>query len=226
MPDPDPIIPVPVSSPIKPGLRTSEFYISAVVALVGAMMTLGVFKAGTPYDKMLGVIAMTLSTLGYTVGRSAVKAVALKMCLALALLPLMCGCAMFNPNATDQQKLDAAKQTYTNANNVISLLIATGYIAKNDQALKDHILQASATIRDAFAKAQDYLTAGNKVTFQFWFDTAMNGLATFLQYQADGERKHRLSNPSTRPALPGRAAYNGFDAVIQATFLNHQAALT
>jgi hypothetical protein len=123
------------------------------------------------------------------------------LCLLLALLAG--GCASLPANATDQQRLDAAKQTYTNANNIVAILIATGYIAKNDQPLKDAILQASATIRDAFGKAQEYLTAGNKVTFQFWMDRAMEGLTVFLQYQADGERKHRLSNPSTRPALPG-----------------------
>lgn len=121
---------------------------------------------------------------------------------ALIVALLAAGCASLGPNATDQQKLDSAKQTFTNANNVITVLILTGYIAKNDQALKDAIFQTSATIRDALNKAQEYLAAGQKITFQFWFDQAMNGLTVFLQYQADGERKHRMSNPSTRPSLP------------------------
>jgi hypothetical protein len=201
-------IPIPVTP--KPGYMTTEFWISLIAAAVGACLTLGVFKTGSPWEKIIGVLSMTLAAIGYTAGRSAVKAAALKMCIVAAMLMTCGGCALFNPQATEQQKLDSAKQTYTNANNVISLLIVTGYIAKNDQALKDAIFQASATIRDSLNKAQDYLTAGNKVTFQFWFDQAMNGLSVFLQYQADGERKHKLSDPQTRPSLPQRTTDLGF----------------
>lgn len=63
----------------KPGYRTSEFWLSLLAMLLGALMASGAVCTAhdTPLAQILcrgaGVVLSLLSTLGYTASRSAVK---------------------------------------------------------------------------------------------------------------------------------------------------------
>lgn len=121
-----------------------------------------------------------------------------KSILIFILLFSSLGCA-----AGDQQRLDNAKNFYTSTVRVVTLLINTGYLAKDDQAMKDTIWKASEAVNAAFEKSQAYLTAGQKLDGNFWLDQGLSALEVLLTYKSQGETKHRASNPTTRPTLPG-----------------------
>lgn len=59
---------------MKPGLKTSEFWFSLAAAVVGVLLTSGVFGSGTPAEQVAGIIAAGLAAAGYSVSRGAVKA--------------------------------------------------------------------------------------------------------------------------------------------------------
>ncbi len=63
--------PAPAAS--KPGIRTTEFWLTTFAAVVGALLSSGLIPDSSPLMKGLGVAAMVLSILGYTVQRSGVK---------------------------------------------------------------------------------------------------------------------------------------------------------
>jgi hypothetical protein len=58
---------------VKPGYKTSEFWLSMGALIVGALFASGVFPAESGGEKVLGLAATVLTTLGYTVSRSIVK---------------------------------------------------------------------------------------------------------------------------------------------------------
>ncbi len=58
---------------VKPGIQTTEFWMSAVVALCGLLMASGIIKTGTVWDQAIGIILSTLTALGYTAARVNVK---------------------------------------------------------------------------------------------------------------------------------------------------------
>ena len=60
-------------TPAKPGWKTSEFWLTLVANFVGACFASGVIAEGTTWGKLLGLAAMVLSTLGYTVNRTIQK---------------------------------------------------------------------------------------------------------------------------------------------------------
>lgn len=71
----DPITePTPTPAPaVKPGWKTTEFWLSAIVALGGLAMASGLIAPGTVADKIVGMVLATLAGLGYTGSRTAVK---------------------------------------------------------------------------------------------------------------------------------------------------------
>jgi hypothetical protein len=63
---------------IKSGIKTSEFALTALAAVLGCLIAAGVVEvngAGT-WDKLAGAVIALLASLGYTLGRSKVKAAA------------------------------------------------------------------------------------------------------------------------------------------------------
>jgi hypothetical protein len=58
---------------VKPGYKTTEFWLSLTAILVGAAIASGVFPVDSNGDKLLGLAATVLSSVGYTVSRSLVK---------------------------------------------------------------------------------------------------------------------------------------------------------
>jgi hypothetical protein len=61
---------------MKPGYKTSEFWLSLVAVLVGAIMSSGLLEAtATDADnKIVGLVVTLLAALGYTGARGFVKA--------------------------------------------------------------------------------------------------------------------------------------------------------
>lgn len=57
----------------KPGIKTSEFWLTAIATAVNAMLVSGLFGDGSVEIKILGVVAITLSTMGYAVSRGIAK---------------------------------------------------------------------------------------------------------------------------------------------------------
>jgi hypothetical protein len=58
---------------MKPGYKTTEFWLSAVAALVGLLIASGVIPSGGVGEKIVGLIASVLATLGYSVARGIAK---------------------------------------------------------------------------------------------------------------------------------------------------------
>lgn len=67
-----------VDEGLKSGIRSSEFYMALSAVVLGIVISTGLVDpdgAGT-WDKVVGVVCSLLAALGYTVGRSNVKAAA------------------------------------------------------------------------------------------------------------------------------------------------------
>jgi hypothetical protein len=64
----------------KPGYKSTEFWLSLVATLVGALMASGILEASeSEWDnRIVGLIAMALTSLGYAVSRSMTKSSAAK----------------------------------------------------------------------------------------------------------------------------------------------------
>lgn len=68
-PEQDPASPVQ-----KPGYKTSEFWLSLLAMLVGALVASDAIPTDSTVAKALGVVASILGALGYQVSRAYVKA--------------------------------------------------------------------------------------------------------------------------------------------------------
>ncbi len=66
-----PAIPAPA---VKPGWKTTEFYLSLAALLLGALYASGLMSDAGTTAKLAGLAASTLGALGYTVSRSLLKA--------------------------------------------------------------------------------------------------------------------------------------------------------
>lgn len=58
---------------MEKGYKTSEFWITVVVQIVGTLIASGVFAEVSPMGKALAFAAMALSGLGYSASRTGVK---------------------------------------------------------------------------------------------------------------------------------------------------------
>lgn len=57
----------------KPGYKTTEFWLATAAMIVGALFASGVFPAESGGERILGLAASILASLGYTVSRTMVK---------------------------------------------------------------------------------------------------------------------------------------------------------
>lgn len=63
----------PAPEPIKPGWKTTEFWLSTVVTVIGIMYGTGLIAPGTVWDKIIGFVSAALVAGGYSVSRGIVK---------------------------------------------------------------------------------------------------------------------------------------------------------
>ena len=59
--------------PVKPGYKTTEFWLTTAAALVGALIASGIIPATGPWAQVVGLVCAVLGTLGYTVARGQAK---------------------------------------------------------------------------------------------------------------------------------------------------------
>ena len=57
----------------KKGIKTTEFWFSAVAALVGLLYASGLIAPDSGGDKMLGRVGAVLASMGYTISRGLAK---------------------------------------------------------------------------------------------------------------------------------------------------------
>jgi hypothetical protein len=57
----------------KKGIKTTEFWFSAVAAIVGLLYASGVIAPDSGGDKILGLAATVLAAMGYTISRGIAK---------------------------------------------------------------------------------------------------------------------------------------------------------
>jgi hypothetical protein len=58
---------------VKPGWKTSEFWLASAATLVGLVMASGLIEAGGTWDRIVGLIAAALASMGYSASRASVK---------------------------------------------------------------------------------------------------------------------------------------------------------
>ena len=73
------VVPAPVVTPavvpaapsaVKPGYKTTQFWLSLLAVLVGAVMSTGLLIPNSEAAKIIGAVAMVLTALGYQVQRT------------------------------------------------------------------------------------------------------------------------------------------------------------
>jgi hypothetical protein len=57
----------------KPGYKTTEFWLTIAAQIIGLVWASGAVSHGGSVDKILGLCAMVMSQLGYTVSRGLAK---------------------------------------------------------------------------------------------------------------------------------------------------------
>lgn len=59
--------------PVKPGWKTTEFWLAAAAAVVALLQTGGVVGEGTPAAGALSLVAAALASMGYSWSRAKAK---------------------------------------------------------------------------------------------------------------------------------------------------------
>jgi sorbitol-specific phosphotransferase system component IIBC len=57
----------------KPGIKTTEFWLTVLAETCGALMASGLLVTGSVVAQIVGVVSMVLAGLGYTWSRSVAK---------------------------------------------------------------------------------------------------------------------------------------------------------
>lgn len=65
-----PIAPV---APIKPGYKTTEFWLTAAATIMGLILASGAIGEGGAAERIAGVVCSMLGALGYSVSRGQAK---------------------------------------------------------------------------------------------------------------------------------------------------------
>jgi hypothetical protein len=63
----------PTAPALKPGYRTTEFWLSLAATLLGAAFASGLIPTDSKWEQVLGLAASVLASFGYTVSRTLVK---------------------------------------------------------------------------------------------------------------------------------------------------------
>lgn len=58
----------------KPGYKTTEFWLAAVATIVGLLMSSGLLQTGSTWERVVGLAAAALATMGYSAARARTKA--------------------------------------------------------------------------------------------------------------------------------------------------------
>jgi hypothetical protein len=72
------------SNQIKPGYKTTEFWLTALAMLVSLLFASGIIPTDSSMDKLLGMVAAALGGAGYAVSRGLAKKANLVFCFVIA----------------------------------------------------------------------------------------------------------------------------------------------
>jgi UDP-N-acetylmuramyl pentapeptide phosphotransferase/UDP-N-acetylglucosamine-1-phosphate transferase len=76
MPDTQQVVPVVSETVKKPGYKSTEFYMSMLAVVVGAVASSGMLEGSDGLTKVVGLIMAALVALGYTGSRLTLKKLA------------------------------------------------------------------------------------------------------------------------------------------------------
>lgn len=136
-----------IPSDVKPGYKTTEFWLSLIATLVGAVLAL--VPSTSKVGQICGVVSMVLGALGYTVVRGGVKKAA--QVFVLVLLPFfMIGCnkGMVRADAIDGLTTDVCDRHDA----MISGKLDPKSISEADKAT---FLRSSAILRKVLQEAKN-----------------------------------------------------------------------
>jgi hypothetical protein len=71
----DEVTPTPIIVPVKPGYKTTEFWLSTASTVVSLAIASDIIPTEGIWPKIVGLVVAVLGTLGYTVMRGAAKKV-------------------------------------------------------------------------------------------------------------------------------------------------------
>lgn len=91
---------------VKPGYKTTEFWMTAAAALIGLLLASGVIPSDSGIDKALGMAAAALAAMGYTFARGMAKSGVVKLLLICGLVLSASGCT----TALKSDKIVSVKQ--------------------------------------------------------------------------------------------------------------------
>jgi hypothetical protein len=58
---------------MKPGYKTTEFWLSLLTVLISAVASSGLFASTSPAARLISIALATLTSLGYTASRTSLK---------------------------------------------------------------------------------------------------------------------------------------------------------
>ena len=58
---------------VKPGYKTTEFWLSAIATIVGLVLASGLIVEGSSVARIVGGVVAVLAALGYTASRAKIK---------------------------------------------------------------------------------------------------------------------------------------------------------
>jgi exo-beta-1,3-glucanase (GH17 family) len=58
---------------IKPGYKTTEFWISLAAVIIGSVVASGIVPADSVWERIIGLVVSALAALGYTGARLSIK---------------------------------------------------------------------------------------------------------------------------------------------------------
>jgi hypothetical protein len=117
--------------------------------------------------------------------------------LPLLILPLLTGCAFFNPKATQEDKVAAVEKTFTSTVTALTQLRADGKLSDTEWARSKQIAEG---IDAAFDALHDDIDAGKKVDV----DTVLKGIRASLDrlntYKSEARRERSDASTSAGAA--------------------------
>ncbi len=119
-------------TPVKPGIRSTEFWLTLAAKALGILFATGVLGNGTTAMRIAGVAAAILGVLGYTVSRAVVKAAGVLIVVGM-LASTQTACT----HNTRTETLQAAQ---------LSVGAARDSLATYDQLEQDQIVLAATSL--------------------------------------------------------------------------------
>ena len=68
-----PAVPAVADTTVKPGFKTTEFWLSAAATLVGLAIASGIVPTSGTWPQIVGLVTGVLGAMGYTVSRTVIK---------------------------------------------------------------------------------------------------------------------------------------------------------